>query len=164
VLTVCHQLAISHDESSPDAADARTAIRGQNRLDGLQQQRIRKGFSEAGHGRIQQVQSGGIRSDVEPAMIPEPNEHVTDIGPGLFCWCRCRFRQVLPAGPAGQDFAARRELCAHETKFPAQKAGVRFHTVGRPGRLVISCGLSFTAQPKAPAITKAGASGWAVND
>jgi hypothetical protein len=30
--------------------------------------------------------------------------------------------------------------------------------------LVASCSLSFTAQPEAPAIAEAGASGWAVND
>jgi len=30
--------------------------------------------------------------------------------------------------------------------------------------LIVSCGLLFTAQPKAPAYTKAGAFGWAVND
>jgi hypothetical protein len=30
--------------------------------------------------------------------------------------------------------------------------------------LVASCELLFTAQPEAPASTKAGASGWAVND
>jgi hypothetical protein len=29
---------------------------------------------------------------------------------------------------------------------------------------VASCGLLFTAQPKAPASAMAGASGWAVND
>ena len=30
--------------------------------------------------------------------------------------------------------------------------------------LIASCGLLFTAQPKAPAFVLAGASGWAVND
>ena len=92
MLSVSNQLAIGHNESGPDASDARTSIHGQHRLNRLQQQRIRKGFSRAGHGGVHQIQSGGIRSVSKHPMIPEPNEHVTDIDSGLFCWCRRRFR------------------------------------------------------------------------
>jgi hypothetical protein len=42
MLAIGNQLAIRHDETRSDTADARTSIDRQNRLDGFQQQRVRK--------------------------------------------------------------------------------------------------------------------------